>query len=85
MYVDHSRSTYIVGFGRPFVQISIPAGSLPTEKKVLKVLIINLVTEAVVEAEGILVTRSSWRRCRRNTARRKAIGGAGCEEKRDER
>jgi Tautomerase enzyme len=34
----------------PLVQISIPAGSLPPEKKAL---MIKLVTEAVVEAEGI--------------------------------
>jgi 4-oxalocrotonate tautomerase len=41
----------------PLVQISIPAGSLPPEKKAL---MIKLVTEAVVEAEGIPVTANTF-------------------------
>ena len=41
----------------PLVQISIPAGSLTQEKKATMV---KLVTEAVVEAEGLPIAANTW-------------------------
>jgi 4-oxalocrotonate tautomerase len=41
----------------PLVQISIPAGSLSAEKKRL---MIEKVTDAVVEAEGLPVRAGTW-------------------------
>lgn len=41
----------------PLVQISVPAGYLDYEKKAK---MIELVTQAVVEAEGLPVTQNTW-------------------------
>jgi 4-oxalocrotonate tautomerase len=48
----HSKERYM-----PLVQISVPAGSLDHEKKAKMV---RLVTQAVVEAEGLPVGPNTW-------------------------